>query len=34
MEAEEAYLWASEGTAWTPENWYGSYMRMLQDAAQ
>ena len=34
MEAEEAYLWAGEGTAWSPENWYASYCRMLQDAAQ
>jgi O-antigen ligase len=33
-EAEEAYLWASEGSAWSPEDWYGPYCRMLQDAAK
>jgi tetratricopeptide (TPR) repeat protein len=32
MEAEEAYLWASEGRAYTPENWYTEYMGMLKDA--
>ena len=32
MEAEEAYLWAYEGHAWTPENPYNAYMDMLRDA--
>lgn len=32
MEADEAYLWAYEGHAWTPENPYADYMSMLRDA--
>lgn len=34
MEAEEAYLWASEGRAWTTEKWYEEYMGMLKYAEQ
>lgn len=32
MEADEAYMWACEGRAWTPENPYNAYMGMLRDA--